>query len=696
MKWKRTAKRLLALGTAAAVAASMAACGSGAGSPAASASAAGLYQPGTYTASEMGMLGDVTVTLTVDADRITDVQIEGNETEGIGSKAIDELPAAILEAQSAQVDAIAGATITSNAIRAAVENCLAQAKGESAAAAPIAYTPGTYTASAIGRDDYVTVEVTFSEDRIEAVNVVEQHETAGVSDLPLAKIPADIVEYQSLGVDVVSGASVTSRAILTAVADAVEQAGGNTAALRQVEVPHEAQATEDITTQIVVVGGGMAGLTAASVAANEGAEVVLVEKLPFVGGSLLLAGGSMVTTESEECTEDLADDNLADTLDFVRSINEDGSRQPDYEYLEYVLSQTGPTMDYFIREYGWEPYFQDRTTYVTTRFGVGYEIVQKLEDVLEQNDVQILLNTAASEILMENGEAKGVRVSNQDGTFNIYADKVIVAAGGTSWDREAVFAANPELEVTGLSEQATIGNDGSGYRMLEAAGAQMGSGPYVKSATPDFSLDFRFTWANNPSVANQLVVNAEGERFANESPYSGMIFNSYLMDEGSSDYFVLYDTVNTDETLKGLFDERIDRNDRNIVVYADTIEELAGKLGIDPAALQASFDRYQSFCESGVDEDYGKAASHLVPYAEGGYYAAKITPASWGSYGGALTDENFHALDANGAAIPNLYAAGECATSELFGEYYIGGFSLGLYSTAGRLAAQSAVAELAD
>lgn len=116
---------------------------------------------------------------------------------------------------------------------------------------------------------------------------------------------------------------------------------------------------------------------------------------------------------------------------------------------------------------------------------------------------------------------------------------------------------------------------------------------------------------------------------------------------------------------------------------------------MDPATLQATYDRYQQMCINGVDEDFGKSALNLIAYQpEGGFYAAYIQPASWGTIGGAITDEQFHVLDTENQPIANLYAVGESATSTLFGDYYLGGFSLGYYSTAGRIAAQSAVSEL--
>lgn len=145
----------------------------------------------------------------------------------------------------------------------------------------------------------MTVEVTVSDSAIESITVKDHLETQGIADLPLEQIPADIIEYQSLGVDTISGATLTSYGVINAVADALEQSGVDTAVLKQVEVKKEAAAVEDMATQVVVAGGGIGGLMAAVTAAHEGADVVLLEKLPFVGGSLFLAGGGLATANSE-------------------------------------------------------------------------------------------------------------------------------------------------------------------------------------------------------------------------------------------------------------------------------------------------------------------------------------------------------------------------------------------------------------
>lgn len=154
----------------------------------------------------------------------------------------------------------------------------------------LAYTEGTYTATAQGNNGPVTVSVTFSADAITDVTVVEHSETAGLSDRPIAEIPAAIVENQSLAVDTVSGATNSSNAILTAVADCVAQAGGDVEALKAVAVEKAPVEDVEATYDVVVLGGGGAGLTASITAAQNGAKVILVEKAGSLGGNTLIAG----------------------------------------------------------------------------------------------------------------------------------------------------------------------------------------------------------------------------------------------------------------------------------------------------------------------------------------------------------------------------------------------------------------------
>ena len=250
---------------------------------------------GTYSAAAPGMGGNVTVTITTDGEKITKVDIDGpDETPDIGGKAIEQLGPAILEAQSADVDAISGATVTSTAVKTAAADAIAQAfgGGGEAAAEGLAFTAGTYTATAQGYNGPVELSVTFEADKIADIVVSASEETEHVGTPAYDLLIPQIIAANGTGVDAVSGATFTSRAIKEAVNDAAEQAGVTNKTefiTNTVEVtPGEAM---DLSYDVVIVGGGGAGIAAAAQAAEDGNTVLLIEKNAEVGGNTLVSGG---------------------------------------------------------------------------------------------------------------------------------------------------------------------------------------------------------------------------------------------------------------------------------------------------------------------------------------------------------------------------------------------------------------------
>lgn len=559
--------------------------------------------------------------------------------------------------------------------------------------AATAYTAGTYEASFPGRNGDVTVAVTLSDNSIDTVTVTAHQETDGIADLALTQVCEDIVTYQSLGVDGVTGATFTSNAIIRAATEAIQQGGGDTVALTQSPVNKTYPAVTDLKTQIVVVGGGVSGMMAAIAAADQGMEVVLLEKLPYLGGSFLVSAAVLTTVDGQHTGDN--DDSLDHTLDFVRQVNSDSVHQPDYDFLGAILSQTGKTVDYLIEDLKVEATSVSGGTYTRTQFTDGVTMARNLERIMNEKGISVIKEASATQLLTENNSVTGVKVVSPAGEYTVTADKVIVATGGASWDRELMQEKNPELATVDLNEKAGAGNSGDGIKMLQEIGAQVDDVMLVKSSNVDFAEAMGYDWRTLPRVVNQLIVDAEGKRFANESPLATTMLNTYFLRHPSKAYYGIFDSVNTDPALLAKLEEMSGQDRANIVVYAETIEELAGKINVDPADLRATFDRYQSFCVSGIDEDYGKPAANLIPYAEeGGYYAAYLRPASWGTIGGVMTDEEMRVLRADGSSIENVFAVGETATSRLFGDYYLGGFSLGLYSTMGRIAAETAAAEI--
>ena len=252
------------------------------------------FEAGEYTASAQGMDGPVTVTATFDESGITDVSVDvSGETAGIGAEIADEVQKQILEAQSAEIDGVAGATVSSQAVAAAVADLIAQASGEAGDAdAPISFTEGTYTATTDGYNGPVTFGVTFSADALTDVTVTESAETAHVGTPAYEIVIPAMIEANGTGVDGLSGATFTTRAIREAVNDAAEQAGcTNLDAFMKNTVEVVAQDPIEETYDVVIVGAGGAGISAAAQAAQDGNTVLVIEKNAEVGGNTLVSGG---------------------------------------------------------------------------------------------------------------------------------------------------------------------------------------------------------------------------------------------------------------------------------------------------------------------------------------------------------------------------------------------------------------------
>ena len=252
------------------------------------------FTPGEYTAKARGFGGEISLTVTVDDNNVLAVSIVGDdETAQIGSNAVDQLPAMLVAANGNACDVVSGATITSTAVFEAYELALKQARGEAVEPIALAFTQGTFTGTARGYNGDVVLNVTFSADAITGIELVESRETAHVGTPAFDILFALIQEFGSTGIDVVSGATFTSNAILTAVEDAGVQAGADVQALRTGAKPFAFTPGERIidTYDIVVVGAGGAGMAAAASAAQSGATVLVIEKEAEIGGNTLVAGG---------------------------------------------------------------------------------------------------------------------------------------------------------------------------------------------------------------------------------------------------------------------------------------------------------------------------------------------------------------------------------------------------------------------
>ena len=266
----------------------------------------GTFTPGTYTGEGQGFGGIVVVTLTTDSSSITDVKVTGDkETPSVGGIYLETLANQVKLAQSAEIDGISGATLTSNGVKEAAAAAIAAAKGNAPTySEELSFTAGTYTGTAAGYNGPVSLKVTFSDSAVTAVEIDSEAETSHVGTPAYDIMFPDIIAANGSGVDAVSGATFTSRAIREAVNDAAQQANvSDLASFKRNTVTHEAQAPIDITVDVVVVGAGGAGMGAAAQAAQNGDTVLVIEKNADIGGNTLVSGGAYQSVMPYLCWE---------------------------------------------------------------------------------------------------------------------------------------------------------------------------------------------------------------------------------------------------------------------------------------------------------------------------------------------------------------------------------------------------------
>ena len=601
----------------------------------------------------------------------------------------------------------------------------------------LAYTEGTYTATAQGNNGPVTVSVTFSADAITDVTVVEHSETAGLSDRPIAEIPAAIVENQSLAVDTVSGATNSSNAILTAVADCVAQAGGDVEALKAVAVEKAPVEDVEATYDVVVLGGGGAGLTASITAAQNGAKVILVEKAGSLGGNTLIAGQGFNACDPErqantEMSEallgqlksyldlDPADFGaFAEVLETVKGqINDyiaSGSTtlfdSPELHMLHTYMGGKRTGLDGTVIE----PDLELARTFATNALdalewaeSIGAQwndttstilgamwprshglangnVITILTDAAKANGVEIVTDTRANELIVENGKVVGVKATTSAGAnVTLHANSgVVLATGGFSANAPMVVEYNnywPGLSDTMPSTNApTI--TGDGIVMAKAVGADlvgMGFAQLMPSSHPVDGSLFSGIWG---SAETQVFVNKEGKRYVNEYAERDVLSKAALEQTDGIFYIICDNKIAKNADVAGM-------EAKGNVVVADTLEELAEKLGIPADTFVETIERYNSFVDAQKDDDFGKPLFG-EKIDEAPFVATPRSPSLHHTMGGVKIDTNTHVISTEGNVIDGLYAAGE-VTGGLHAGNRLGGNAMTDFLVFGRIAGENA------
>ena len=560
--------------------------------------------------------------------------------------------------------------------------------------------------------------MTFSEDAITEITIGKHGETTGISDAPFEKIPAAIIQNQSLGVDTISGATNTSNAILEAVADCVTQAGGDAEALRAAAVETEEAANavlKDAEVDVLVIGGGGAGLSAALSASQGGASVILIEKLSALGGNTFRCGGAFNTYDPERQKNIPMTDSLASAVDKVLA-HEDVSEAHaqlkaevqkqwdeykssgdtmlfdtpewhalqsidagDYEgNVELVRSFTSNTLDTlnWLEENGVE--WTDQVSTVVgamwnrshqTPNNSGADIIAALEKNATAGGVEIYLDSKAEELIVEDGRVSGAVITNVDGEKVTVAAKkgVIMATGGFSANVDMRIKYNQQWEDIGesLTTNNSPGATGDGIVMGEAVGANLVGMGWIQL----MPLNGVSGGGISGYVNSSLFCNKEGERFVAEDQRRDVLAAAVLAQTDKL-FYIVCDLKEAE--LRGVSKETLDFMVQNGLLYTgETVAELAEDMGVPADALEKTVAEFNELVKAGQPDEFGRTTWENT-IESGPFYAPSFSPAVHHTMGGLEINGNAEVINTDGEVIPGFYAAGE-VTGGIHGTNRVGG-----------------------
>ncbi|MDO5344521.1 MAG: flavocytochrome c [Lachnospiraceae bacterium] len=594
------------------------------------------------------------------------------------------------------------------------------------------------TGEAKGNNGLVTVEVEATADEILSIEVIDENETVGIGTAAIEEIPGAIVETQSVEVDGVSGATFTSDAIKEAVRQALTSAGfdpdsyGQTAEAEPEEADSESADDQEIDTQIVVVGAGGAGMTAAIEAADAGAEVVIIESQPMVGGNSVRSTGGLNAAKTEyqdenEFSEDAGVEKTLTTAAELYADNEaitslaDTVREQWEEYQEnpigYFDSAELMELDTMIGGKGindpelvetlsihsadaidWLESVGASLTSVSSFGGasvkrihrpldengkvvaVGSYLIPILEKNLESRGIKVLLNTTAEEILMKDGKACGIRATGKDGeTVVVHSDAVILATGGFGANLEMVSELNPDLE--GFMTTNAPGAQGQGIRMAEAIGAGTVDMDQIQ-IHPTVQADTGALITEGLRGDGAILVNAQGQRFVDEVSTRDVVSAAEIAQAGGYSWLVVDQAMaDASSVIQGYIE-------KGYTVSGESYEALAQEMGVDAETFVETMEHWNSYVINQEDPDFGRT-SFADTLDTAPYYGVKVTAGIHHTMGGLTINTETQVLDINGNVIPALFAAGE-VTGGVHGANRLGGNAVSDFVVYGRIAGTAA------
>ena len=592
---------------------------------------------------------------------------------------------------------------------------------------------GNFTGTAKGFGGDVSVTLTLTDGAITGCTAEGKDETEGVGSQAIAKMPGAIAESGSIAVDGVSGATVTSTAIKEAAAAALTAAGLNPDDYKTAVEKTGSAEDSTVEADVVVVGAGGAGMTAAITAAGEGKSVVILESQSMVGGNSVRATGGMnagktvyqdenefgesagvektLKTAAEKYADNETITALAKTVseqwaayqanptgyfDSVELMELDtmigGKGINDPELVETLCANSADAIDW-LDEHG-------ITLHNVSSFGgasvkrihrpvnaegktvsVGSYMIPLLQENCEKAGVKMMLDTTATEILTDaNGAAVGVKATGASGeTVTVNAKAVVLASGGFGANLDMVVKYKPELK--GFMTTNAPGIQGQGIEMAQAIGAatvdmdQIQIHPTVEANTAALITE-------GLRGDGAILINEEGQRFIDEVGTRDVVSAAEIAQTGSYSWLVVDQAmVDASSVIQGYIK-------KGYTVTGATYEELGKAMGVDAAAFAETMEKWNGYVEAKNDPDFGRT-SFANPLNTAPYYAVKVTAGVHHTMGGLKINANTEVLNEKGEVIPGLFAAGE-VTGGVHGANRLGGNAVADFTVFGRIAGAAA------
>lgn len=551
------------------------------------------------------------------------------------------------------------------------------------------FISGTYETEIMGHNTNIKLVVTVDKSSIKSIEILEHSETSGIADPALEQIPKRIIEGQTLAVDAISSCTITSVAILDGVKQALTEAGADIDSLLVRKETFQEEEKIVRKADVIVVGGGLAGLAAATTVTELGGSVIVIEKMENCGGNTMRSGGTLNAVDSERQLEQ----GIVDSLElYIKNTYEGGGEKGNLELIRKLCENSKSARDW-ISSYGGE--WQD-SIYLTiggrwprsldAKNNATETLIDPLIKAIKNNNGEIIVNCKAEELIMEDGRVIGVKAYdiNSKKEYELYGTNgVILATGGFSANSDMVSQYNdtiPEDNPTTNSPSAT----GDGIIMGQAVGANIIDMENIL-LHPHSGTNVYFSGM----IDNSIYVNQLGKRFVNEQLDRNEVCQEILEQPGAIVYAIFDSNVINEEfwSTQDGYQDFVELAKAGKCGYGDTLEELAESIGVDPIELEKSVREFNQAVDGLIEDEFGRELFYKK-IEDGPFYASIRSAYTHYTIGGLQIDSQARVKNTNGDIIPGLYAAGE-VTGGIHGENRLGGNSLTECIVFGRIAGES-------